>query len=506
MLVQRLPQLWCWSAAVLLTAGSHITHASETKSVQRVHTGEHFPQGALQSGLRVQQETLTLAPMAATSSYVSPIVVNDFSFNAIGPHWHAQLPEYADLKLYVRVSIEGEHWGDWIFVPQEEGPIDELTEGGRPNPFAGDQTGALVFVHPESRFVQYRFDFIAGPQGSPRLRRMALQLINSMEGPSLEPAGHAPDKHEQNAHTAAVPKPKIYKRAEWGARSPSSGYLYTRANHIGFHHTAGVADFNVGNLNDCAARVRAIQAYHMDSNGWIDIGYNYAICKHGHIFQAREDDNDANDVHGAHDGFNAGSMGVSTLGYFHAPYNQQPTPEMLHALQLLMAWKCDERNIDPKAASLYAAYGAVRDNIYGHREVRATACPGDILFTKKQAIRDSVAQIIRDAVTGVHENTAPLPLSFQLLQSYPNPFSASAPGAPAKIIVNLPSPETAELAIYNTLGQRVRLLQNRFMPAGQHEVFWEGRNEEGRQQAAGLYFVRLTTSTQTQQIKLLLVK
>lgn len=506
MLVQRLPQLLCWSAAVLLAAGSHIAHAGETKSVQRIHTGEHFPQGALQSGLRVQQETLALAPLIATSSYVSSIVANDFSFNAIGPHWNAQLPEGASLALYLRVSIDGKHWGDWIFAPQEEGPIDELTEDGRPNPFAGDQTGALVFVSPESRFVQYRFDFTAGPQGSPHLARVALQLINSMEGPSLEPAEPARIKRAPNRHTAAVAKPKIYKRAEWGARSPSSGYLYTLANHIGFHHTAGVADFNVGNLNDCAARVRAIQAYHMDSNGWIDIGYNYAICKHGHIFQAREDDNDANDVHGAHDGFNAGSMGVSTLGYFHAPYNQQPTPEMLHALQLLMAWKCDERNIDPLAASLYAAYGAVRDNIYGHREVRATACPGDILFTQKQAIRDSVAQIISDAVTGIHEHSALQPVSFQLLQSYPNPFSASAAGTPAKIIVNLPSPETAELAIYNTLGQRVRLLQNRFLPAGQHEIFWEGRNEEGRLQAVGLYFVRMTSSTQTQQIKLLLIK
>jgi hypothetical protein len=112
------------------------------------------------------------------------------------------------------------------------------------------------------------------------------------------------------------------------------------------------------------------------------------------VFQAREDDDDLTDVHGAHDGWNRGSAGISCLGYFHAPFNHQPTEEMLTALTGLLAWIADRRAIDPLGAGLYEPFGAIVDNLYGHREVTATACPGDILFALKEPIRVGVAETI----------------------------------------------------------------------------------------------------------------
>ncbi|MFB7411448.1 hypothetical protein ACFCZ2_30140 [Streptomyces sp. NPDC056202] len=38
---------------------------------------------------------------------------------------------------------------------------------------------------------------------------------------------------------------------------------------------------------DCAAQVRGIQAFHMDSNGWSDIAYSHLACVHGYLFQGR---------------------------------------------------------------------------------------------------------------------------------------------------------------------------------------------------------------------------
>ncbi len=482
-----------------------VARAAETQSLQIIHTTKDFGQGERQPGLQLTGNLLALSPGAGHAHYVSPAIKSPFTFNAVGPHWLATTPAGAEVQVFVRVRADGGQWGNWLPVPAEEEPIAALTEDGRPNPFAGDRAGALVFAPPNSRWVQYRLEFSGT---APQLERMSLQIINSMNGPALS-AGTRARQNEIPAPLAkpgSVPKPRIYKRAEWGARSPSTGYQYTTAKHLGFHHTAGVSDFNAGSYEDCAARVRAIQAYHMDSNGWIDIGYNYTICKHGHIFQAREDDNDASDVRGAHDGFNAGSMGVSALGYFHPPYNHQPTPELLHALYSLLAWKCDQRGIDPKGASVYAAYGAVRDHIYGHREVRATACPGDILFARKAAMRDSVARLIGQFATAVSES--PTPASYQLLQCHPNPFSPASAAASAAmtIRVSLPKSELATLAVYNLLGQRVRLLHEQLLPAGQNVLRWEGRDDEGRLQPAGVYLVRLTTATQTQHAKVLLVK
>ncbi len=164
------------------------------------------------------------------------------------------------------------------------------------------------------------------------------------------------------------------------------------AGHIAFHHTATIEDWSARTWEECAARVRAIQAFHMDTNGWNDLGYAYVICKHGHVFQAREDDDDATDVQGAHDGFNRGSTGISVLGYFHPPVDHQPTAAQVSSLVDLMAWIAGRRGIDPLGRGLYEAFGAPVDNVYGHREVKATDCPGDRLFALKELIRASVAE------------------------------------------------------------------------------------------------------------------
>lgn len=38
---------------------------------------------------------------------------------------------------------------------------------------------------------------------------------------------------------------------------------------------------------NCAAKVRGIQNFHMDSRGWADIAYNALVCPHGYVFEGR---------------------------------------------------------------------------------------------------------------------------------------------------------------------------------------------------------------------------
>lgn len=304
-----------------------------------------------------------------------------FAVDAIGPHWAGS----PGVRVSLRTSVDGRSWSRSWAVPAV-GVVEDRREDGTPNRYAGDTVGALVFVPRGTRFVDVEVE-------GGTLSTLTLHAIDAGEGAVRakddEPAPVPPPP------PLRVPKPPIVRRAEWGARTPRQPFQLTLAQHMAVHHTASIGDFDVQEPEDCARRVRAIQAFHMDTNGWNDVGYNYLVCRHGQVFQGREDEDDATDVHAAHDGWNRGSMGTALLGYFHEPYLQVPTEEMLVALVTLLAWKADERGIDPLVAGLYAPFGAVVDRVYGHREVRPTACPGDVLFERKPWVRAAVAEVIR---------------------------------------------------------------------------------------------------------------
>ena len=315
-------------------------------------------------------------------------------FSAVGAHWRGS-PE---LALELSVSPDGARWGAWVSVPREA-TVGETREDGTPNPLAGEAAGALVFVAPGSRWLRWRATLPRTERREAAPESVTFLLIDPG---TPEPGG--PELAAGAARRAAAPplelpgadappaRPAYVSRAEWGARPPRYGYTYTRASHVGLHHTASVADFEARTREECAARMRAIQAWHVDANGWNDIGYAWAICPHGDVFQGREDDDDATDVQGAHDGWNRGSTGVALFGYFHPPADEQPTEAQLEALTGLVAWIAGLRGFDPLGRSLYEPFGAPVDALYGHREVSATDCPGDRLFALKESLRRAASE------------------------------------------------------------------------------------------------------------------
>lgn len=180
--------------------------------------------------------------------------------------------------------------------------------------------------------------------------------------------------------SALAPQPAIITRAEWGARAPSCAITQcTPWEHTTIHHTAASSDWTVADHTYCDDRVRAHQAYHMDTNAWCDIGYNFLLCKHGNIFEGREGSIDSY-ARGAHDSINCPGLGTSLMGYFHTPYNNEPTLEMMNALADLIAWQWDALGRNPYGTGLYG--GLTEAIIGGHRDVAATACPGDIVYNQ----------------------------------------------------------------------------------------------------------------------------
>ena len=396
----RMVRLLLASALAALPA---LSARAEVRSVRLARQGASLAGGLLEAGVTVGASGLHAARNA---TYAAPPLDAGVTFSAIGPHWKAA----PGAEIEIAVSADGLTWGRWIPAPSEE-TIDPLREDGTPNPFGGDALGPLVFVSPDSRWVRYRVRLPARVDGAPSLSRIGFHLIDpgepaTADAPAIDPAARdalvpeEPDRlrapaprrarapvPEEPAPVASADRPSILRRGAWGARPPKYAYSYTRAGHVGVHHTASVDDFTASTRAECAARLRAIQAFHMDTNGWNDIGYAWVVCRHGEVFQGREDDDDATDVQGAHDGFNRGSTGLSLLGYFHPPYDQHPTQEQLSSLVGLIAWISGLRGIDPAGRSLYEAFGADVDNVYGHREVKDTSCPGDHLFALKELLR-----------------------------------------------------------------------------------------------------------------------
>ncbi len=98
-----------------------------------------------------------------------------------------------------------------------------------------------------------------------------------------------------------------------------------------------------------------------------------------------------------------------------------------------------------------------------------------------------------------------IPTEFILHQNYPNPFSSttfSGGKIGTWIRYELPAPAEVRLRIFNLLGEEVRFLFFGKKTVGQHEIYWEGRNQQSRALTPGVYFYRLEITPLSHAAKL----
>ena len=94
-----------------------------------------------------------------------------------------------------------------------------------------------------------------------------------------------------------------------------------------------------------------------------------------------------------------------------------------------------------------------------------------------------------------------LPSDVDLSQNYPNPFNATT-----QIEFGLPEKKRVRLAIYDILGQEVRLLLDRELSGGTYRVEWDGKDRSGRAVASGVYLYKLTAGDTVRSKKMVLLK
>jgi hypothetical protein len=83
----------------------------------------------------------------------------------------------------------------------------------------------------------------------------------------------------------------------------------------------------------------------------------------------------------------------------------------------------------------------------------------------------------------------------------PNPFSSFT-----TMRFSLASEERVSMSIYDARGLLVRSLEDRVLPAGMHELVWNGRDAADRNVAAGVYFARFSAGSYKATRKVMLLK
>ena len=111
-----------------------------------------------------------------------------------------------------------------------------------------------------------------------------------------------------------------------------------------------------------------------------------------------------------------------------------------------------------------------------------------------------------NAVLSVTLDGVGTPKQTVLLQNYPNPFNPET-----WIPYHLSEAAVVRLSIYDTTGQRIRTLSLGFQAAGFYQsrsraAYWDGRNDLGEQVSSGVYFYQLSTPSEHQIKRMVIVK
>jgi hypothetical protein len=75
------------------------------------------------------------------------------------------------------------------------------------------------------------------------------------------------------------------------------------------------------------------------------------------------------------------------------------------------------------------------------------------------------------------------------LSAYPSPFSSQS-----TITYSLKEPQPVRLQVFDLNGTIVKTLVDRMVPAGQHEITWDGSTNSGKAINDGVFFIRLQTN------------
>ena len=102
---------------------------------------------------------------------------------------------------------------------------------------------------------------------------------------------------------------------------------------------------------------------------------------------------------------------------------------------------------------------------------------------------------------GTENHWSHMPGYFTLNQNYPNPFNPIT-----NIRYTVHKPGLVTLAVYNVLGQRVRILVNRELIPGEYSEQWDATDDRGLAVSSGIYFYRIQLGDFAKTKRMMLVR
>jgi N-acetylmuramoyl-L-alanine amidase len=339
------------------------------------------PEKAAATLARIRRLAVIAATLAAASAVAAPALAGGSSvgslelepgrsqatgkrFTLAGIHWQGE-----GSVVFRTRSLSG-LWSAWRPAAPEEddGPDARSPEWERR---AGWRIGNPWWVGPSDRIET---------RTSGRVTRVRVHLVRS------------PERRLRLRTPSATVTPAIVPRAAWGANESIRRGAPRYADAARFtivHHTAGTNGYTRA---QAPAIVKGIQLFHVQSNGWNDIGYNYLVDRFGTIYEGRYGGVDRN-VIGAHAmGFNTGAVGIALLGTYGST---QPSKAAQDAIAQLIAWRLDLAHVDPTLTTTAVSSGSDRyrngvpvllRNVSGHRDTGLTSCPGNALYSKLNSL------------------------------------------------------------------------------------------------------------------------
>ncbi|HET8962120.1 FG-GAP-like repeat-containing protein [Nocardioides sp.] len=362
-----------------------LTPAADTRAARR-------PLGAGATALRAGATEVTSSP--------EPVV----GYGAVGVTWApGQRADDETLEFEVRTRTDAD-WSQWMTLPYDEdhgpdpsseearharpgtdvllvGKVDEVqvrSESTRGAPPADMTMSVIAPGHPETTTTERAAIDAAGiSEGGPAAAEVGAQA-GAADGLDLQA-------------TTFTPKPVIYSRQQWGAneRMRDRGSLHYFEVHAGFvHHTVNANGYSRAEVPGI---LRSIYAYHTQSLGWSDVGYNFLVDRFGRIWEGRAGGVDRAVV-GAHTlGYNDWSFAMSAIGNYETV---GPSDAMLQAYGSLFAWKLSLHGVNVSSDKQWVGTRNFRA-INGHRDAGQTACPGRFLYAKLPVIRRYAANAQR---------------------------------------------------------------------------------------------------------------
>lgn len=138
--------------------------------------------------------------------------------------------------------------------------------------------------------------------------------------------------------------------------------------------------------------VESFRRTHIFKNNWKDIGYHWVIGNGNGMENGKIEPGRPTEKRGAHTAWNnSDSIGICLVGDF---TNNFPSAEQYDALIRLLAVECVKYDLNPM--------GRYKDTerfvISGHKDWRATLCPGKLQSLMEQIRTDTKSRISRTAL------------------------------------------------------------------------------------------------------------